>query len=267
MIWQSTLGSMIPEDVRQRIDGTTLFYPCSGEDWPRPIAIFAPVITDFWFVDLRYFTSFAATRSRPLLRPDPAYELLDVVIEGPAIATLEHRTDEKTGKRYPWMEPCTRTERYRHRESGREVRIHRRRGFGPSAMRKHIQELGVFFYRGDSMGEGGSRTLWLTVRGGCVRLIDEVLERVLDGGLIVTDGANCLPEGNPYSEFGRFYQRQVGPEALSLSREFHDDRDNCFRCIGYAGQRYGPTLVWQVEKASPAAIAGTAAAAASGVRS
>lgn len=266
MICQDTLRPAMPEDVRQRLDGTTLFYPCSGEDWPRPIDIFAPVISDFWFVDLRYFTSYPAGRVRPLLGPD-SYRLQDITIDGPEEAMLEYRTDAKTGKRYLWIEPCTRTEQYCHLESGREIRIHRRRGFGPSAMRKHIQEMGVFFYRGDSLGEGGSGTQWLTLRRSHARLITEILVRLINGGLIVTDGSNCLAAGNPYAEFGRFYQHDVGPEAASLARSFEDRQRNRFRCIGYAGQRYGPTLVWQVEKASPAVIDGTAAVAASGVRS
>lgn len=252
MIWQSTLSSTIPENIRQRIDGTTLFYPCSGEDWPRPIEIFAPVITDFWFVDLRYFTSYSAIRVRPLLGPD-SFSLLDVTIDGPAQATLEWRTDAKTDKTYPWIAPCTRTERYCHLESGREIRIHRRRGFGPSAMRSHIYKLGVFFYRGDSGGEGGSGTLWLTERRRGTRLIGEVLARLANGGLIVTDGSNCRQYKNPYAEFGRFYQEDIGPEAASLSHPFEDRDGNRFRCIGYAGQRYGPTLVWQVQRSSSAA--------------
>lgn len=253
MIWQSTLSSTIPEDIRQRIEGATLFYPCSGEDWTRPIEIFAPVIMNFWFVDLRYFTSYAATSARPLLRLNPAYRLLEVITDGPVKASLEYRTDAQTGKRYPWIEPCTRTERYCHLESGREVRINRRRGFGPSAMRKHVQQMGVFFYRGDSGGEGGSGTLWLTGSRRGARLIDEVLARLANGGLIVTDGSNCRQYKNPYAEFGRFYQEDIGPEAASLSHPFEDRDGNRFRCIGYTGQRYGPTLVWQVQRSSSAA--------------
>ena len=147
------------------------------------------------------------------------------------------------------MDPCTRIERYQHLPSGREIQVNRRRGFGPSGMRKHINQMGVFFYRGDSGGEGGSGTLWLTVRRKATNLMAEVLQRMLDGGLIVTDGSNCCSRRNSYKDLGRFYQTAVDAEAMSRVGAFADDTGNRFRCIGYLGQRYGPTLAWQVEKA------------------
>lgn len=241
---------IIPEDVRQCIDGKALFYPCSGDDWQVPVMLFSPVITDFWFVDLAYFTlqDQAADRVSPWLGTWPDYKLQDdIQVTGPACAQSTKIIDPDTGERIPWMEPCVRTERYLHLPSDREIRIYRRRGYGPSAMRKHIDidEMGVFFYRGDSQGEGGSGTWWLTTSRKRPGLFDQALARLTDGGLVVTDGSNCM---RPYRRLAAFHSKSIGSDAVSLARAFHDGRGHRFECIGYAGERYGPTLVWQVWK-------------------
>ncbi|MCG9084362.1 hypothetical protein, partial [Laribacter hongkongensis] len=100
-----------------------------------PIQLFVPWISDFWFVDKAYFTSKSALEEPPLLATAPLYRLLDVQVEGPAL--WNHCA--------PHITPCVRSETYRHEPSGRVVRIHRRRGYGFSALRKAVfGELGVF---------------------------------------------------------------------------------------------------------------------------
>jgi hypothetical protein len=119
--------------------------------------------------------------------------------------------------------------------------------------------LGVFFYRGDSE-EGGSSTQWLTVWGWHRKnkrrrwLIHEVLDKLIDGGLIVTDGSMCKGGHNPHREFRRLHcNRAISAEAAVASvHSFQDDSGRTFRCVGCLGQHYHywPTLIWQVKHAT-----------------
>jgi hypothetical protein len=237
---------MLPEiqkPVLEHLSGATLFYPCSGIDFETPRGLFAPYVQDFWFVDIGYFRQASPESPRRFLELNGGYEFLDVQMRLPNIPETEWHDDERYDS-----SPYVRTETYRHISSGRTVRIHLHKRRGPSALDTEIDKLGVFFYRGDSEGEGGSGTLWLTVHRKTVNLIDKVLDKLIDGGLIVTDGSNCDRNKNPYAELGKFYQKPVGCEAVKLAKPFEDNAGHRFQCIGYAGDKYGPTLVWQILK-------------------
>ena len=64
------------------------------------------------------------------------------------------------------------------------------------------------------------------------------------GGLIVTDGS-C---GIEYPELSKHHQSKLGEAAVEATVPFTDNDGRAFKCIGYAGERYGPTLIWQVNK-------------------
>lgn len=86
--------------------------------------------------------------------------------------------------------------------------------------------------RGDSIGEGGSGQWWLGPK-----LFNFVLEKLLDGGLIITDGSN------PDPKFRRV-------EWYSLWDEKNDFvyRDRNFKCLGQIAPIRGrATYVWQVK--------------------
>ena len=104
-----------------------------------------------------------------------------------------------------------------------------------------LPKLGVFFFRGDNPvhGEGSSGILWL---GG--DLFSRVLKLLIPGGLVVTDGSNPGPHGpKPLSAFYR--KRNIGPRAIEKAVPF-EYQDRRFTCIGYAGEKNGPTLIWHV---------------------
>jgi hypothetical protein len=177
---------LLPPEILDNLESPVLFYPCSGNDLAVPIEAFSPAITEFWFVDHGYFSpghqdtrhygyDVAAGLAAPVLVGNAAYEHLDTSVEGPP----EWRRQDRD------IIPCIRSERYRHRATGRVITIRRRRGYGFSAFRKEIDRLGVFFYRGDSLGEGGSGNLWLASDH-----MREVCAKLVDGGLIVTYGSN-----------------------------------------------------------------------------
>lgn len=249
----------IPLNVLHRIQGTALFYPHSADDLLDPVLLFAPFVNDFWFVDLAYFRSNTpADRVSPVLTDHKGFILEDVAIKGPPIAECERRIDQSKSppKEYWFLEPCVRTETYRHVASGEVIRVHRRRGYSVSGFRKEDFVLGVFFYRRDSWE--GSTTPWLAVKNWHKRhkkryqrrwFIHEVLDRLVPEGLLVTDGSRCEGEHNPYQELRRFHSNDsIGTEAVELAVPFRDDQDREFNCVGYAGQGYGPTLVWRVKK-------------------
>ncbi|HBV20738.1 MAG TPA: hypothetical protein DEF07_03340 [Nitrosomonas sp.] len=243
---------ILSKSVLESIKDTTLFYPCSGNDLLIPIEFFSPYVTDFWFVDKGYFSprnkdtrnyglDAPADKQEPLLRMDQRYNLLERKINGP-VSCSSYDKD---------IDPCTLTEIYRHNPTGRIIKINRRNGYGFSAFRKEISTLGVFFYRGDSLGEGGSGNLWLLNEH-----INDVCLKLIDVGLIVSDGSNpgmrmrkkgIYREFWKYRETGAYSEENYDPEYLIKSmRSFNDYGGREFNCVGYAGHRYGPTMIWQV---------------------
>jgi hypothetical protein len=239
---------IIDEESLKRIEGTTLFYPCSGEDVFVPLRIFSPTVSDFWFVDVAYFRNDVAYcwKGKPadqvkgVLSADHAYKLVEQTIEGLPTAGMEIRTSPNTGKCYEHLEPCVLTETYYHARTGKSVKVHRRRGFGACAFDRVISSLGVFFYRGDSEGDGGSGYHWLWPQS-----LRAVLGKLVSGGLIVTDGSQH--DSRKYRELWKHHRTEVGKEAMQSVKPF--TRDGCsFTCVGYVGQRYGPTLIWRVTK-------------------
>ena len=236
------------------VEDTALFYPCSGTDLDVPIRLFSPFVTEFWFVDRGYFTpghqdtkrcgfDRPADEVESVLGKNADYQLLRTDIDGMPYWSLYSRD----------IEPCILTETYRHQPSGKTIRVRRRRGYGFSAFRSDIRQIGVFFYRGDSQGEGGSGNLWLNPKH-----VDEVCAKLLDAGLFVTDGSQRKRWRNSTSS-GAYHQLSkyniekcpMTPEELVAStKSFTDSKGRTFTCIGYAGERYGPTLIWRVGGAS-----------------
>lgn len=232
---------LIGKEQLEKVQDSALFYPCSGNDLLVPVEIFAPYVTDYWFVDCNYFlNNHRADKQQAVLQNDIRYKFLSKNIDGPSSWLSSNRD----------ITPCVLTETYRHHESDRVIRIHRRRGYGFSALRneKMIQSLGVFFYRGDSQGEGGSGNWWLDRDH-----LDEVFDKLIDGGLLVLDGSDGNPsKGNSgiYKEICKYAWNSsisLTPKELVASMNvFTDHKNREYRCIGYAGMRYGPTMIWQV---------------------
>lgn len=145
-------------DVLKPLIDTGLFYPCCGQDLEDPIRLVAPYVSDFLFVDTR-------KPARPALRnfARPIF------------------TSRSPGA----------PDVLQHLQSGREFRVHRiqRRA---EEYRDDLSEIGVFFFRGDNpvTGEGSSGILWL----GQI-LFSRVVELLVPGGLVITDGSNPGPGG------------------------------------------------------------------------
>ena len=60
---------------------------------------------------------------------------------------------------------------------------------------------------------------------------------------MVTDGSNPGPDGpKPLSAF--YHDRNIGHRAMEKAVSF-GPQGRRFTCIGYAGEKNGPTLIWQ----------------------
>ncbi len=243
---------LIEKEQLEKVQDTALFYPCSGSDYLVPIEIFSPYVTDFWFVDRGYFSKGRpADKAPPVLGNDARYELLSKKIAGPSICpSSSHDIHDIT--------PCVLTECYRYFENDKIIRIHRRRGYGFSALRTEaaIGTIGVFFYRGDSQGEGGSGNWWLEQEH-----LDEVFAKLIDGGLLVLDGSDgkpCIRKYGIYKEICKYAWNTsiaLTPKKLVDSMKVvTDHKKREYRCVGHAGMRYGPTMIWQVRQSAAEAL-------------
>ena len=212
-----------------------LFYPSAGEDWNDPVRLFFPAVREFWFVDPRYFVeSERADGSEPALNGNADFKFERFELSGPPTARRETRVGAD-GREYPYLEPCTRTEYYRHHTTNESLVLHRRRGYGQRSIEK-VPNIGVFFHRGDSRGEGGSNVYWLSNHW-----VPHWLGRLPDGGLVATDGslAQCR-------QLRRFHRSNTTPtEAFHQSAPF-TKWGRRWTCVGWADRRYGPTLIWQL---------------------
>lgn len=242
---------IIPQAQLERIKDLALFYPCSGKDYYDAIDVFSPYITDFWFVDKCYFNAVSAVEYPPVLKGRKEYELIEVKIVGKPRFLC----------RDPHILPCIRTETYVHLSSRREIRIHRRRGYGYSTLRYEgrMGKLGVFFYRGDSPGEGGSGDHWLRRT-----TLSEVFIHLADDGVIAIDGSNGGINSlkhrqlrGPYKELFKYFylwtpkfKMRTAQELVEGLNAFTDKYNRHFDCIGYAGNRYGPTMIWKVDRSN-----------------
>lgn len=236
---------LLPADCLSRLKNASLIYPCSGDDALPAVQLFAATVADFHFVDWAYFRpghqdsrysglDQAASRQPALLRDQTDFELLQVEIDGPVTAPSSGRE----------FAPCVLTEHYRHVPSGNEFRVHRHRDLGENVFDLGIKRLGVFFYRGDSTGEGGSGVDWLAGKR-----IGNICEQLIDGGLIVTDGSQSDYD-DAYRPLWQYFGRHNGEHRdwVRNGFAFTDDHGHIFNCIGEIGYRYGPTLIWQVSK-------------------
>lgn len=104
-----------------------------------------------------------------------------------------------------------------------------------------MRSLSIFYYRGDSGGEGGSGQRVLGPVG-----FHCVLARLLNGGLICTDGSNlgyCDRENGKYAPWNALTGIwPFSPPAPGSSFEYFSRRFTCLTVLEQAR----PVYVWQV---------------------
>jgi hypothetical protein len=236
-------GGFIEPEWLEAVAGTTLFYPAAGADTQDFISLLAPAVERFVFNDLTYST---LTDRRV---PVPG-GWLRVSSGGRNLAARDDRLGSRLGEggEYRNLEPSVLEEAFTR--DGRQICVHRRRGFGQYALREQEPaSIGVFAHRRDSMGEGGSNLWFLAYRtrrhGPLSNLWDQLRPRLSARALVISDGS-----------LTRF--RFLGLEVGSDPRAFYEARKaagpvkahGCaWTCAGYMpGAR--ATLAWGVEQAA-----------------
>lgn len=238
--------------------GTSLFYPCSGADLLTPMTLFADKVAQLHFIDRGYFRR-GHQDTRHFGLDSPVAEAAPIPSSANEWSLLEKRHEELDSevdkddeddfdpwRRYRGIARLTET--YHHSPSGREFVVIRSNDDARRAFDGLNDPLGVFFYRGDSLGEGGSGILWNDAA-----LMERVMGKLVNGGLLVTDGSN--PGEGDHRSVSRHApllaarEIQTAAHALDMiGRTFKSFVGRRLTCIGYAGQRYGATLIWQVAR-------------------
>ncbi|HPM79996.1 MAG TPA: hypothetical protein PLF81_04825 [Candidatus Anammoximicrobium sp.] len=136
------------------------------------------------------------------------------------------------------------SERYTYLPNGRVFVTNSCRGRGYDTFRVAFKESGrllsVFFHRGDSQGNGGSNFYWL--RRPMIKSVFAQLDR---HAIVVSDGSNAIPQ------LAKFHRNpDVRGDAVAQCESFNICGRQ-LKCIGYLGEKYGPTLVWSADAAEP----------------
>lgn len=209
MMYQETIPGSDAVDERR-----VLFYPCCGDDLEPPVHYFWDEIDEFWFVDKRI----------PRLQQSLAEEI-----------GLEVNQRLRRAIRHI-LKPQTRVECYCAIDRDNSKRIYCISADAEEIFPK-MNRIDVFFYRGDSQGEGGSNIYWLD------KYIQEILRKMPPKGYIVTDGSNCKDKSlEPLRRFHRSKDVNIG------SLKTFEAYGRRFQFVRRLDDRYGPTLVWEVSR-------------------
>jgi hypothetical protein len=214
--WRSTLPRVDSRQVECDSLGIQLpigpfFYPCSGDDDRDAVSFFHSMVSEFYFSD-----PFRPLR-RSLERDTSPSKRDTVIVEGIG-NVVNHigafRSFNRNGQSFVSYQKD-----------------------GVLTLLDHLPFISIFYYRGDSSGEGGSDQHW----GGPV-LLDLVLSRILNGGII------CCDESNAY---GPLFQRL---KSLRVN-EIFNYRNLNLRCLSAdIGGKKEPMMVWRVTESDTDAI-------------
>ena len=210
----------------------TLFYPCCGSDFISPIASFHDIIDTFYFCCLEDQQIDNTELQKWLL----GFKLVsnNVKVKFPVKHTkIENRgyNEQKKAEKY--------LDVWKNIKTGREIKIYRviQDGLTMLLYDPILSQIGIFFYRGDGSGDGGSGIGWLMTDKDKTESyleynIHHVLQRLSENGLIVTDGSNSGVE------YRFFYDKNK----YDIKRN-----DKIFHCLGkISSSRDNQTVVWQV---------------------
>jgi hypothetical protein len=228
------------ESVRKK----SFYYPAAGFDFSDPISLLKDHVSEFVFCDIHYKNGLIL---KPVMSEAEGYKLIESNFSGDRFATLQLRHDSY-GKSYRFLEPSKLIETYLY--SGRQISVTRRRGFGQFGIAEFKDgEMGVFMHRGDSLGEGGSGMHFLANRKTryepLTNLFDQLARKFSNRAIVISDGSNSLipdlMEHHRVSDDGKkIYEKLAESSFLSFKYRW--------QCVGWLTPRYGPTLVWGIER-------------------
>ena len=213
--WRSTVPATLQKWVQSKELGVQLplgpfFYPCSGNDYEHALNLFRCVVTEFHFAD-----PFWPVRRG--LKRELAPGMRDIVNVNSIGSVVNHPGASRSIEL-----------------SDQYVVSHQRDGL--LTVLDQIPFMSVFYYRGDSSGEGGSGQRWCSPV-----LLDLVFSRILNGGLLCCDESNSS---------GPIFRKL---RTLSVGETFSYRNLTIESVHSDVGHRNGPMTVWQVTEARIAA--------------
>lgn len=231
------------------IPNGSLFYPCCGDDTYLPLELFIDKISEFHFVDIVFLPFLPKLECQIEGFPDPiqnrrsmrsnySNKLITKEIISNAKTTRIERDAVNKAITYKqeWLytpQECRKIGVYRHIQDGLKVF-------------KTLDNISVFFLVGDSAGEGGSGQRWFQEK-----LFDLILDKLIDGGLIVTDGSGLDWENTDSAIWKPLWSNRDAGENNNLPKpENFNYKGRKFVCIEKCGYRYGPVYIWKVIKAT-----------------
>lgn len=161
-----------------------LFYPSCGRDSFEPIRMFIDSVTEFHFVDYHRIPPLPLIlRENRTMIQGTGLEIERRVQSEPS---QEHSEGHHNFVMYSANEEKRFQETWEYTIGGnrRSVEILRHHCDNLEAF-DLVKNISVFFYRGDSVGEGGSGQMWMGIE-----LFPKIVEKLNQRAIIVTDGAN-----------------------------------------------------------------------------
>lgn len=173
-----------------KLRGKKLLYPCAGSDVTEPFKLFAPYLDELIFVDINY------QFHRPKLLSFTGWteDVTQASLVGPP--SIEMAYIKCNDLCYREMKPAWFSRTYVNDSTRHKVKVTLRRGFGQYALNElGDHELGVFFHRGDSSGEGGSNVFYFGNRPSrhppLANLLEKIQRKLAYPAIVVSDGSNA----------------------------------------------------------------------------
>lgn len=242
------------EQFKIKIPNGILFYPCCGRDTYEPLVLFLNTISEFHFVDIHRIAlptlECGVQRQRPdadklpknvlsKYHRDKTKQLSQSIVK----TAVEHeeynylRSAEILGLDCGSFAVHRRCQEWTlNTEPEKTIEIICHKIDGALALLQ-LDNIAVFFYRRDGIGEGGSGQWWFSPD-----LFNLLLDKLLDGGIIITDGSNYHPK-----------HKNVPWDLLwkikNMDREHtFTYKNRIFTYLGKGGQYYAPVYAWQIRQ-------------------
>lgn len=227
--------------VQETEPGKVLFYPCAGFDVLHAIETYLPEVRTFYFADKYRFDG------KPLLNTERRYrdgelEFEDFSNRYRLQSTREIDLKAIFSARQLHRRSSVFLETYERLSDNVTFYVVQCNGAGEAFFKTFFvdagQKLDVFYYRGDSMGFGGSGVFWLGEN-----LLSAILQQLNNDGRVTTDGSqsDCseIRSTLGFYHLQRNYDLATGPTSF-VFKQWQFERKRIFE------PRYGPTIEWHV---------------------
>lgn len=234
------------------IEEGSLFYPCCGIDTYEPLALFINTIKEFHFADggkislpllecgvckgeeernRSYYGGYGSFSSNVIpfatyFSNNNNYDTIKALEES-LMTNFKFINIEDFNLKEVWKTKF---------QNNKKVEIFCHKFEGALSL-INIDKISVFYYRVDSKSLSSLSFNWFSPIA-----FNSVLERLVEGGLIITDGIKPkeFKEKNEEVEWSCFWDNSDVNEFVYNNR--------IFNYIGECGERYGKMKVWRVEK-------------------